>query len=71
MKYVTSKKVRERFNIKSPATLWRWQLSTQKIFKVPFPPPVKTSAGSNSLWDEDQIKAWEIKYFRNNESLTN
>ena len=70
MKYVTSKKVRERFNIKSPATLWRWQQASQKMFKEPFPPPVKISVGSTNLWDEDQIRTWELKYFRNNESLT-
>lgn len=70
MKYLTSKQVRERFNIKSPATLWRWQQQSQKMFKEPFPRPVKISIGSTNLWDSEQIRIWEIKYFRNNESLT-
>ncbi len=71
MGYITSQQVRERFKIKSPATLWRWQQPSQKMFELSFPPPIKISVGSKSLWDEDQIKAWEIKYFRNNQSLTN
>ncbi len=70
MCYLTSKQVRERFMIKSPATLWRWQQSNQKIFKEPFPSPVKLSVGSQSLWDKEQIINWEKQYFRNNKSLT-
>ena len=70
MKYLTSKQVRQRFMIKSAVTLWRWQQPTQRVFKEPFPPPIKMSAGSTSLWDEEQIRIWEAKYFRNNESLT-
>ena len=71
MLYLTSQQVRERFKIKSPATLWRWQQDNQKIFDKPFPSPVKISVGSKSLWDEEQINAWELKYFRNNKSLAN
>lgn len=68
MAYLTSNELCKRLN-SSKATLWRWQQTTQKLFKEPLPPPVKSSNGSPSLWDEKQIAEWEAKYFRNNESL--
>ena len=71
MSYLTSKQVRERFNIKAAATLWRWQQLTQKMFAEPFPQPIKAAKGSTSLWDREQIETWEAKFFRNSESLTN
>ena len=55
MAYLTSKELLDRFKIKSQTTLWRWQKPTQKVFNAPFPPPVKVSVGSTSLWDEEQI----------------
>ncbi len=70
MKYLTSKEIREKFCIKSPATLWRWQQDNQRIFEKPFPPPIKISVGSTNLWDAEQIRIWEIQYFRNNKSQT-
>lgn len=70
MKYVTSTEIRKRLNIKSPTTLWRWQKVNQKMFGEPFPSPVKVSVGSPNLWDEEQVQLWELKYFRNNQSLT-
>jgi len=69
MSYLTSKQIRERFNIKAAATLWRWQQPNQKMFAEPFPQPIKVVKGSTSLWDRDQIEKWEAKFFRNNESL--
>src|SRR5690606_2749798 len=71
MAYLTSQELLNRFKIKSQTTLWRWQQPTQKIFKEPFPSPIKVSVGSKSLWDEEQIIIWENQYFRNNKSLTN
>ena len=38
--------------------------------KQDFPQPIKAAKGSASLWDAEQIRIWEAKYFRNNESLT-
>ena len=70
MAYLTSKELLDRFKIKSQTTLWRWQKPTQKVFNAPFPPPVKVSVGSTSLWDEEQIITWENQHFRNNKSLT-
>jgi len=70
MSYLTSKQIREKFNIKATATLWRWQQPSQKMFKVPFPQPIKAVKGSPSLWDKKEIESWEAKFFRNNESLT-
>ncbi|ALD01852.1 hypothetical protein AMQ28_05435 [Acinetobacter sp. TTH0-4] len=70
MKYLTAKQILDRFNIKSPTTLWRWQQPTQKIFAEPLPKPIKVVKGSTSLWEREQIERWEAKYFRNNESLT-
>lgn len=70
MSYLTSKQVRERFNIKAATTLWRWQKPTQKMFKEPFPQPIKVVKGSSSLWDQKEIEIWEVNFFRNNESLT-
>ena len=71
MAYLTSQELLNRFKIKSQTTLWRWQQPTQKIFKEPFPSPIKVSVGSKNLWDEEQIIIWENQYFRNNKSLTN
>lgn len=70
MKYLTAKQILDRFNIKSPTTLWRWQQPNQKMFAEPFPQPIKAVKGSTSLWDREQIETWEAKFFRNNESLT-
>ena len=70
MSYLTSKQVRERFNIKAAATLWRWQQPTQKMFAEPFPQPIKAVKDSTSLCDKEQIETWEAKVFSNNESLT-
>ena len=70
MAYLTSKELLDRFKIKSQTTLWRWQKPTQKVFNAPFPPPVKVSVDSTSLWDEEQIITWENQHFRNNKSLT-
>ncbi|WP_284880567.1 hypothetical protein [Acinetobacter variabilis] len=70
MAYLTSQEILNRFKIKSQTTLWRWQKPSQKLFKEPFPSPVKVSVGSKSLWDRKQIEIWEAKFFRNNESLT-
>ncbi|MDH1405789.1 hypothetical protein ABLT35_05525 [Acinetobacter johnsonii] len=69
MSYITSKELRRKFNNCSSTTLWRWQQPTQKIYAKPLPPPVRAAIGSQSLWDEKEIKEWEEKYFRNNKSL--
>lgn len=71
MKYLTAKQILERFNIKSPTTLWRWQQEHQKIYKAPFPAPVRLSKGAQSLWDKAHIDDWERNYFRNNKYLRN
>ena len=50
MSYLTSKQVRERFNIKAAATLWRWQKPTQKMFKE----NNSTSISSKCIFSESE-----------------
>lgn len=69
MAYLTSKDY-WIVKIKSQTTLWRWQKPTQKVFNAPFPPPVKVSVGSTSLWDEEQIITWKTSTSEIIKSLT-
>lgn len=67
--YLTSKEVRKRLNGCSPATLWRYQQPNQSLFQESLPSPIKSGAGSYSLWDADEFSNWEKNHFQNRHRL--